>query len=192
MRTPGTREADRAPTHGTEDLMPQAKKNKLVAVVFDDPYKAEEARAALHRMGGEGLLDIDETALIAKYPDGRTRVSQDVNIAANGEKIGHIAGLLTAAVTGTLPFILAGTLGGWLVGKLTDHGITNSFIDKVKKQVGPGKSALIVFARSDDQRRAKVIERMNAFNPTIIESDMPADVEREVTRALEREQMAPM
>ena len=74
--------------------MPKANTNKLVAVVFDDPYKAEEARAALHRMGGEGLLEIDETALIAKYPDGRTRVSQDVNIAANGEKIGHIAGLL--------------------------------------------------------------------------------------------------
>ena len=121
--------------------MPQTNRNKLVAVVFDDPYKAEEARAALHRMGGEGLLEIDETALIAKYPDGKTRVSQDVNIAANGEKVGHIAGLLSAAVTGTFPFIVAGTLGGWLVGKLTDHGITNAFMDKVKKEVGPGKSA---------------------------------------------------
>ena len=51
-----------------EDLMPKTNTNKLVAVVFDDPYKAEETRAALHRMGGEGLLEIDETALIAKYP----------------------------------------------------------------------------------------------------------------------------
>ena len=83
--------------------MPKANTNKLVAVVFDDPYKAEEARAALHRMGGEGLLEIDETALIAKYPDGKTRVSQDVNIAADGEKVGHIAGLLTAVATGAIP-----------------------------------------------------------------------------------------
>lgn len=170
--------------------MSQAKRNKLVAVVFDDPYKAEEARAALHRMGGEGLLEIDETALIARYADGKTRVSQDVNIAANGEKVGHIAGLVTAAVTGTFPFILAGTLGGWLVGKLTDHGITNSFIARVKKEVGPGKSALILFARSDDERRAKVIARIEPFKPKIIESDMPAEVEREVMRAFEHEQMA--
>ena len=35
--------------------MAQPNTNKLVAVVFDDPYKAEEARAALHRVGGEGL-----------------------------------------------------------------------------------------------------------------------------------------
>ena len=172
--------------------MPQANRNKLVAVVFDDPYKAEEARAALHRMGGEGLLEIDETALIVKHADGRCRVSQDVNIAANGEKVGHLAGLVTAAVTGTFPFIIAGTLGGWLVGKLTDHGITNSFIAKVKKEVVPGKSALIVYARSDAERRGKVIERLDVFKPMIIESDMPDDVEREVMRALEHEQMAPM
>lgn len=170
--------------------MARANRSKLVAVVFDDPYKAEEARAALHRMGGEGLLEIDETALIVKYADGRGRVSQDVNIAANGEKVGHIAGLLTAAVTGTFPFILAGTVGGWLVGKIADHGITNSFIAKVKKEVGPGTSALILLARSDDARRAKVIERIQPFNPKIIESDMPEEVENEVTRALEHEQMA--
>jgi uncharacterized membrane protein len=114
-------------------------------VVFDDPYKAEEARAALHRMGGEGrLLEIDETALIAKYPDGRTRVSQDVNIAANAaEKIGHIAGLLTAAVTGTLPFIMAGTLGGWLVGKSHRPRHHEHLHRQGEEEVGPGKSALI-------------------------------------------------
>ena len=170
--------------------MAQSKGNRLVAVVFDDPYKAEEARAALHRMGGEGLLDIDETALIAKYPDGRTRVSQDVNIAANGEKIGHLAGLVTAAVTGTFPFILAGTVGGWLVGKITDHGITNSFVAKVKKEVTPGTSALILLARSDEERRKKVMERLDPLRPRLIESDLPPDVEREITQALEHEQAA--
>jgi uncharacterized membrane protein len=47
-----------------------------------------------------------------------------------------------------------------------------------------------VFARSDDQRRAKVIERMEVFKPTIIESDLPDEVEREITKAIEHEQMA--
>jgi uncharacterized membrane protein len=175
-----------------EGIMAEANKSKLVAVVFDDPYKAEEARAALHRMGGEGLLEIDETAMVVKYADGSGRVSQDVNVAANGEKVGHLAGLITAAVTGTFPFIIAGTVGGWLVGKLTDHGITNSFIARVKKEVVPGTSALIVLARSDAERRGKVIERMEVFKPTIIESDLPDEVEREITKALEHEQMAPV
>ena len=33
--------------------------------------------------------------------------------------------------------VVFGTLGGWLVGKLTNHGITNSFIDKVKRRSSP-------------------------------------------------------
>src|SRR5258707_11514958 len=103
-------------------------KSKLVALVFDDPYRGEEARAALHRMGGEGLLEIDETALIAKYEDGRIRTSQDINVVNKGQKAGHIIGLITAAISGSMPFILAGTVAGKLVGKLMDHGITNKFI----------------------------------------------------------------
>jgi len=61
---------------------------------------------------------------------------------------------------------------------------------KRSKLVAVGKSALILLARSDDARRAKVIERIQPFNPKIIESDMPEDFENEVTRALEHEQMA--
>jgi uncharacterized membrane protein len=45
--------------------------DKLVALIFDDPYKADEARAALNRMAGEGLLEIDETAVIVKKDDDK-------------------------------------------------------------------------------------------------------------------------
>src|SRR5258707_12879887 len=108
--------------------------NKLIALVFDDPYKADEARAALNRMGGEGLLEIDETAVIVKKPDGKVRVSQDTNIVENTQHVGHIAGLVTAAITGTMPFILGGTIAGKLIGKLRDDGITNKFLKSICKE----------------------------------------------------------
>jgi uncharacterized membrane protein len=76
------------------------------------------------------------------------------------------------------------------VGKITDHGITNSFIAKVKKAVTPGTSALILLARSDEARRRKVMERLDPLGPKLIESDLPPDVERELTQALEHEQAA--
>src|SRR5262245_8973006 len=124
--------------------------NKLVALVFDDPYKADEARAALNRMGGEGLLEIDETALIVKNADGKVRISQDTNVVAKDQKIGHIAGLITAAATGTFPFILGGTIAGRLIGRLRDDGITNKFVNNLAKEVQPGTSALVLYARSDE------------------------------------------
>ncbi|MGH9882108.1 MAG: hypothetical protein ACRD6N_11790 [Pyrinomonadaceae bacterium] len=58
--------------------------SKLIALAFDDPYKADEARAALHRMEGEGLLDMDETAVIVKKVDEKVRITQDVNVALHG------------------------------------------------------------------------------------------------------------
>lgn len=161
-------------------------KSKLVALVFGDPYMGEEARAALHRMGGEGLLEIDETALISKYEDGRIRTSQDLNVVNGGQKAGHIIGLVTAAISGSMPFILAGTVAGRLVGKLMDHGITNKFIKNVAKQIQPGTSALVILARSDEERRLTVIEKLKAFDPKIIEADLPPDLEIELGESLHK------
>jgi uncharacterized membrane protein len=151
---------------------------RLVAFAFDDPYKADEARAALNRMAGEGLLEIDETALIVKNADGKVRLSQDVNIVDQDKKVGHVAGLIAAAVTGTMPFILAGTVAGKLIGKLSDHGITNRFLDGLKQEVQPGTSALVLYGRSQPERRQQVIERLAVFRPKILESDVPPELEK--------------
>jgi len=159
-------------------------RSKLVALVFGDAYMAEEARATLHRMGGQGLLEIDETALISKYDDGRIRTSQDLNVVNGGQKAGHIIGLVTAAISGSMPFILAGTVAGKLVGKLMDHGVTNKFIKNVAKQIQPGTSALVILARCDEERRLSVIEKLKTFDPKIIEGDLPADLECELGESL--------
>ena len=164
--------------------------NKLVALVFDDPYKADEARAALNRMGGEGLLEIDETAIVVKNAEGKVRVTQDVNEVEKDQHVGHVAGLITAAVTGTLPFILGGTLAGRLIGRLRDDGITNQFLKKLQDEVQPNTSALIVYARSDKERREQVVKRLAVFNPKILESDLPAELEKELSDSMRAEQKA--
>src|SRR5262249_20705352 len=92
------------------------KKNTLIALIFDDLYKADEARAALHRMEGDGLLEIDETAVIVRKAHDKVRISQDINVVAKDKHVGHVIGLVAAAATGTLPFIMAGTIGGDLIG----------------------------------------------------------------------------
>ena len=164
--------------------------DKLIALVFDDPYKADEARAALNRMGGEGLLDIDETAIIVKNAEGKVRVTQDVNEVAKDQHVGHVAGLITAAVTGTLPFILGGTLVGGLIGRLRDNGITNKFLKKLQDEVQPNTSALIVYARSDRERREKVVKRLAVFNPKILESDLPPELEKELSELTAQQRAA--
>lgn len=164
--------------------MSQDTKSRLVAFVFDDQYKAEEARAALHRMGGEGLLEIDETAIIVKDQEGKVRTTQDVNNTAKGQHAGHVVGLITAALTGTMPFIMGGTLAGKLLGWIADDGITNKFLKQVDGEIQPGTSALVILGRSDPERRKKVLEKLKSFGPKILESDLPPELETKLSSEL--------
>jgi uncharacterized membrane protein len=163
----------------------EAKMSKLIALVFDDPYKADEARAALFRMEGEGLLDVDETAVVVKKDGEKIRVTQDTNIVSKRKQTGHVIGLIAATLTGTRPFILAGTIAGKIFGGLTDNGVTNSFIDKVKEELGPGKSALLLCAKSDEERRKRIVERLRQWNPRVLDSDLPEELEREIDKRLQ-------
>ena len=159
-------------------------RNRLVALMFDDPYRADEARAALRRLGGEGVLEIGETALIEKRADGKVRVSQDMDTVAKDKKIGHIAGLVTAALTGTLPFILGGTIAGQLIGKLRDNGITNAFLKSVDHELRPNTSALVIYGHSNPGRKDELVTRMAPFNPKILESDLPPELESALNESL--------
>ena len=85
---------------------------------------------------------------------------------------------------------MAGTIAGRLIGRLTDSGITNKLIKDVQNELQPGTSALILLSRSDPERRQKVIDRMQPFNPKILQSDLPLEVEREIEAGLRERQAA--
>ena len=159
--------------------------SRLIGLVFDDMYTADKARAALRRMAGAyKWLNLDETAMIIKAYDGKVRVSQDKDIVSRDQKAGHIAGLLCAAATGTMPFILAGTVGGKLIGRLTDNGITDKFIKEMSDKLQPGRSALIVLGRANPESRQNVIDGLQKFRPQVVESDLPPDLEKELAEGV--------
>jgi uncharacterized membrane protein len=162
--------------------------SKLIALVFDDPYKADEARAALLRMEGDGLCELDESAVISKKEGEKIRVSQDVNMVADRQQTGQTLGILAATLTGTLPLIGVGKLIGKLVGRFTDNGVTNSFIDKVKKELGPNTSALLLYITSAKEG-GKVIENLRKWSPKVLDSDLPEELEQEINNALQGQKM---
>ena len=156
----------------------------LIALAFDDMYTADEARAALLRMQGERLLEIEESSVLVRITADHYRVSQDTNIVADRQHTGHVLGLVTAAVTGTLPFIMAGTLAGRLVGRLSDSGVTNDFIKDIKGRMDPGTSALLLYVRTSPENRAEIIERIGKFSPQILQSSLSPELQQEIEDAL--------
>jgi uncharacterized membrane protein len=139
-------------------------------------------------MAGEGLLEMNDTVFIARKPDGKTSVSQENQ--AMDQKIGRVAGLIAAAVTGTMPFVLAGTLAGRLIGGFPDHGITRKFIKDLKQELRPGTSGLVLLGGSDPERRHKIEERMQGFGGRILESNLPPKLQEEIESEIERQKAA--
>ena len=162
----------------------------LIALVFDDPHEAEEARATLHRMVNEGLLDVQDAVLIGKKPDGKIVVSQEDKVIGGDQKTGHVAGLIAGAVTGTLPFPMSGTLAGRLISILMDHGITHKFVKDLKQEVQPGTSALLLLGAADPERRQRIEERMNEFGAKVLTAHLPAEILEQIESEIERQKAA--
>jgi uncharacterized membrane protein len=97
--------------------------NNLFAIAFDDEYKANEARLILRRAQGEGLIELVETAVVVKGRDGKARLSQDTDTEASGRTKGHWLGIAAAWVTGTVPFIMAGTDVGHVAAGSPTRGL---------------------------------------------------------------------
>jgi len=140
----------------------------LIALVVDDQFKGEEAQEPLFiAWPVKGLLETNDPVFIARKPDGKTSVSQEDNVMGRDQKNRSCRrGLIAAAVTGTTPFVLAGTLAGRLIGRLRDHGITRKFIRDLKQELQPGTSAWLCWVSSDPERRQKTPERMHPNAPS--------------------------
>ncbi len=153
----------------------------LIALIFDDPFKGGEARVELHHMASERFLTISDLALITKKLDGKFQVAQEDKSIGKGQKKGHVAGLIAAAVAETTH----GTAGRQLISRLMNHGITHRFVKNLKQELEPGTSALIILAGPDPDRRQKIAERLKEFDPKVLESELPAEVQHEIEREIE-------
>jgi uncharacterized membrane protein len=160
----------------------------IVAIVYDDPYKAHEARAALLRLAGEGRIRLDETAVAIKGADGKVGVYQDVDVVSKSTDAGHWLGIAAAWLTGTVPWIMAGTAAGAVLGRLSDHSITNRLIKEVDEALVPGTSALFVQGeRSGDPSVVDpaFVELHRRFGGTLVRATLPPEAERALREAIE-------
>jgi uncharacterized membrane protein len=156
--------------------------NTLIALVFDDPYKADEARAALLRMSGEGMLTIDETAVLSRKSEKEVRVTQDADLAARGKGIGRIVGAVASSVI-PLAVPLGAALGGRIADAM-DQGISNKFVKDVQKELQDGTSVLILMVRDSREHSDEIIGRLRQFNARILQSELSPYEEAALAAAL--------
>jgi uncharacterized membrane protein len=161
--------------------------NHLFALAFDDEYKADEARALMKRLAGEGLIVLDQTAVVVVGIDGKAKITQDEDVTRSRRMEGHWLGIAAAAITGTLPLIMAGTIAGEVIGRMTDHGITRHLMKPIVDALTAGTSALFVLGRAEsEEKREQLVDRMRHFNPKIVHATVSPEMEAHLEALLKQ------
>lgn len=139
----------------------------LVAVLFDDELKAEEARLKLLKLQRNGFIELEDVVVVVKDAQGAVKYHQMHKLARKGGMAGSITGLIVGSILATpLLGVALGALTGAASGALHDVGIENSFIEEFASKFKPGSSAVFVLVRKSDPE--KVSEEFRAFGGKIL------------------------
>lgn len=144
---------------------------------FDTADGAEEAVETLRSLVGDDLITLHDAATVSWPADRKKpRTRQLSNLAGRGALGGAFWGLLFGLLFFVpLLGVAIGAATGAAAGALSDVGIDDSFIEKVRSEVTPGTSAL--FALTSDAVMDEVVPAFAGLNPTLIQSNLAAEDE---------------
>lgn len=159
----------------------------IVVITFENEQEAGKVREAARQLEKQGLLSLDDSAVIVKDANGKVRVDNEVD---RGVKIGAVGGGLIGLMIGFIFFPLSGLIlgaaGGALVGKLTNLGVDQKFVKDVEAAMHPGTSAIFLIVRQADPNAA--LAALKPFQGTLFHTSLSTDSEENLRRVLSQGQ----
>src|SRR5512136_1082905 len=118
---------------------------EVIVAAFQDPNGASAALEQLKRAKKEGMIKIENAAVLVKDADGKLRIKETADMgggkgAAIGGVVGGVIGLLAGPVGWAA---LGGAVIGGLAAKLHDGGFKDERLKKLGEGLGPGNSAIV-------------------------------------------------
>ena len=162
----------------------------LIAIAYDDEYKAEQVRLDLVKMQKEHLIELEDAAVVVKDKDGKVKLKQAVNLTTAGAVSGSFWGLLI----GTLFFsplagLALGAASGALSGALTDIGVDDNFMKELGETLTPSTSALFVLVRKVTPD--KVLEEIAPYGGKVLRTSLTKDEEAQLQEVLTNRGITP-
>lgn len=149
----------------------------LTAWKFDRPDGASQALRTLKDLNNEGLIDVQEAAIV-EWPAGHRRPkTRQVNDLTGRYALGGMFWGILFGILFFVPVVGAGVgaAAGALKGRLEDAGVDEEFISKVKEQVTEGTSALFLLTSGAVADRIR--QRFVGTKMELIESNLSAEDE---------------
>ena len=156
----------------------------LVVLTFDDMASAAVVHDALASAAKQGLVHIDDAAVVVKNEDGTVKVDNQV---ASGTwvstAVGGGLGLLLGTVFFPLGGLVLGLAGGALVGKAMDLGVDGKFVKDVGEKIEPGTSALFILAHDANTAGVLAVLREHKGGH-VLQTTLDPEAEDAIRRAL--------
>ncbi|WRH68659.1 MAG: DUF1269 domain-containing protein [Planktothrix sp. GU0601_MAG3] len=120
----------------------------LIAIAYDDEYKAEEVRLTLIKLQKEHLIELEDAAVIVKNAEGKVKLNQAIDLTTAGAVSGGFWGLLIGTLfLSPLLGAAVGAAAGAASGALSDIGVDDDFMKSLGETLQPKTSALFVLVR---------------------------------------------
>lgn len=157
--------------------------SNLVVITFNDIHEAREARNALGKLAGQGLLKVVDAAVITRDADNKLHVDNELESSTKTGAL--VGGLLGAMLSFIFPLagIVVGAIGGGLVGKTIEPGVDQGFVKDVSAALKPGSSALFFMFDADDITGA--LAALRPFRGTLYQTTLSSETEESLRHALE-------
>jgi uncharacterized membrane protein len=150
---------------------------------FESAGGAEEALGLLERLQKEELLQINDAAYVY-WPEGtkKPKTEQLHSMTGTGALGGSFWGLLFGLIFFVpLLGLAVGAAMGALNGSMSDVGIDDDFIRKVRDNVTPGTSAL--FVMTSNVVADKVLDEFRSTGASLISTNLSKEQEGRLREA---------
>jgi uncharacterized membrane protein len=157
----------------------------LIAIAYEDEYKAEEVRLALVKLQKEYLVELEDAAVVVKGADGKVKLKQAVNLAAAGAASGSFWGLLMGILFfAPLLGVALGAAGGAIGGALDDMGVDDNFMRELGESLPDRSSALFVLVRKVTPD--KVLAELAPHGGKVLRTSLTKTEETELQAVLDK------
>ena len=147
----------------------------LWAVGYESIGQADRVRAEVARLAANHCLEVLESAVAVRYPDGSCTLDGEPFTAVAGAGRGPLARLLASLALCAPP--LTGAAVGALqrrIGSASAVGIDEDFVSEVEGLMKPGTSALFVLDREGNL--GAILQGIRGLGGTVLKTNV--DLER--------------
>jgi len=119
---------------------------QLIVAAFKEEKAAKEALGALKEASKQGLIKIENAAVLRKDGKGKLHIKETHDMGGGkGAAFGGVAGAAIGMIAGPALVVPAavGALVGGLTAKLRDMGFSNERLETLGEGLQPGSSAIV-------------------------------------------------